>query len=1015
MLTEDQRKAYQQAVLDQALKYVKLGLAVFPLEFASKRPFFDKLPLIEEKGEKKHKWEPLADKQPDAEQVRQWFSADLNNIAVIQGAVSGNLVVLDFDEEPVGIPLAEYMMGETLENLGTKTIVAKTKKGAHVYLRTDAPVEYEKFDNLTPPIKMEIRADVHYVVAPPSIHPDSGQPYIFIGSGDQIMNLRKEQYKKWRAVLNEKLEEWPYVREILPWWKEPGRQNLCLGVAAFFRKILEWPQERAERIVCDICLLTRDEEERQRANAVQSTYHKDDLDTIGTQRWLGEDLFNVLKGVPRPEKKKAKAEKKAKVKRKDYPRVADDVWKEALSDTDPDEITVKALPYYYFKNGSIAKELVGSDGNPRFAVYDAPTNTISVVGHLVGDLDEIIIPLWDKAIGPKLGMALPSEPIEYGDANSLYNAILQFALKYYDPVDAEGLSHLKICILYIFLTGFQDKNITYWPIVNMRGQSEGGKGRLAKIMYLLSDRGMWQVAPKLGSLHRAVNDWKPTLCLDEADLKDSSEAADLVQFYNSRATGAIIWRYSTDAQTNQISEVTGPTIMCTRKPFEDDGIESRCLVIQAKPGRRLGQKDGVPYLEPPEMFEEAQRLRNKLLTFWLRNLNTYSIDYYGSVKGPVTARLQGTALELMGMAQKIGLETVVTETLTEISLRVVEQRSESPLGKIIQTIHMLWTDSAKGAPLKSKSEKHTAVDGYYGLMAFLESDIADQSVVDVGPAEVGVAGHKPFSLTNRNDPSKPMSGISIGKYLTQTGIKVDQVRVSSRVSKKVLCIKPDDLEHLCRKYIPAYEHGVILASISSLENFADVLLEKGVPKLESVSGVLDVSDTCEGLPGKLRVDANIGTKSLNISTDSVPVEKKLECVGLTETPETPISKRGVVSPYVTETLETPETKKPTEQLSAITEQNAKNTPASDERFAAERAIKTLNDSGFADINEWCIFKLKERKLDGAKHYSAYHLRLDARAQFPDRREVDQLIDIHFMEMNTVAEFTAKYGNPNNLD
>ncbi len=317
--TEDQKKAYQQAVLHQALKYQEMGLAVFPLEFASKRPFFEKLPLI---GEKR-KWEPFGEKRADEQQIRDWFSSDLCNIAVVQGAVSGNLVVMDFDEEPVGIPLAEYMMGETLETLAEKTMMVRTKKGAHVYLRTDAPVEYEKFDKLKLPVLMEIRADVHYVVAPPSIHPDSGQPYAFIGSGDQIMVLRTEQYKKWRSDLSQKLDEWPYVREILPYWKAPlpgkpetgGRQNLCLGVAAFFRKILEWPQERAEQIIRNICLITRDEEERQRINAVQSTYHKDDLDTIGTQRWLGEDLFNVLKGIPRPDKPKKRGKGKPKIER----------------------------------------------------------------------------------------------------------------------------------------------------------------------------------------------------------------------------------------------------------------------------------------------------------------------------------------------------------------------------------------------------------------------------------------------------------------------------------------------------------------------------------------------------------------------------------------------------------------------------------------------------------------------------------------------------------------------------
>ncbi len=86
-------------------------------------------------------------------------------------------------------------------------------------------------------------------------------------------------------------------------------------------------------------------------------------------------------------------------------------------------------------------------------------------------------------------------------------------------------------------------------------------------------------------------------------------------------------------------------------------------------------------------------------------------------------------------------------------------------------------------------------------------------------------------------------------------------------------------------------------------------------------------------------------------------------------------------------------------------------PSAEEKIAAERAITALNDNGSAEMSEWCISKLKERKLDGARNYSAYHLRQDARAQFPGMvAEVDQLIDVHFMEMDLVAAFAAKYGN-----
>jgi len=525
-------------------------------------------------------------------------------------------------------------------------------------------------------------------------------------------------------------------------------------------------------------------------------------------------------GEDQPRKKHGgKGEKKPDLKRRQLPtKVSDEAWKQIVEeltvgkDEEVECPTVVAKPFYYFADGSVAREIL--DGKvPRFALFNPDTDEIVIVDHVKGDLGEIVIPVWDGFIGPRLGVTLPEKPEDYGDAVKLFKDIEDFFLKYYDPVDVEGLAHMRLCILYCMLTGFQDQNIDYWPIVNHRGASETGKGRLAFEMYLVCDRGMWQVHPSIGTLHRDVNTWRPTLVIDEADMEKTDASNDMIQFYNARATGAVFSRYNTDAKGSEVTEVTGPTVLCTRQGFKDDGMESRCLIITGKQGRNMGRnkegKEGVPYAMPPKAFDEARKIRNKLLTFWFKNHNKYEVDYYGSFDGPITPRFQTTTLELMGMAEKIGLKDIVLATTTEMSKHVVDQRAETTEGRVVRALHSLWTDPDVGHKVPSESSKYLSAEGYFGLVALKRGENGrEENVVevDVSAKELAEIGHRDFGLHAYKETDKPMAASAIGKQLANLGIKTDQKKVGGHVRHLIL-LKAVDLEYLCRKFVPGYEMG----------------------------------------------------------------------------------------------------------------------------------------------------------------------------------------------------------------
>lgn len=139
-----------QAALDYAVRY---GWAVFPLQPKSKKP----LTL-----------HGFKDASTNPDQIREWWMATPNaNIGIATGAVSG-IVVVDFDDaEAWSTFVAEYGAQATPCSL--------TGHGRHLLFEHPGETVRNSVRKLSP--NTDIRGDGGYIVAPPSIHPETGQPY----------------------------------------------------------------------------------------------------------------------------------------------------------------------------------------------------------------------------------------------------------------------------------------------------------------------------------------------------------------------------------------------------------------------------------------------------------------------------------------------------------------------------------------------------------------------------------------------------------------------------------------------------------------------------------------------------------------------------------------------------------------------------------------------------------------------------------------------------------------------
>lgn len=139
--------------LETARRYRAEGLQSFALPSGSKRPAGP--------------WKAFTEKPNTEAQLVELFSAD-SNIAVVAGAISGNLAILDFDS----MSAFERYRRDLIPILNIAP-VSRTGRGVHIWIRTPFTPRTSK-----PAHDIDVKGQGGYIVAPRSLHP-SGVQYEF--------------------------------------------------------------------------------------------------------------------------------------------------------------------------------------------------------------------------------------------------------------------------------------------------------------------------------------------------------------------------------------------------------------------------------------------------------------------------------------------------------------------------------------------------------------------------------------------------------------------------------------------------------------------------------------------------------------------------------------------------------------------------------------------------------------------------------------------------------------------
>ena len=167
--------------MDAALLYASLGWRVFPLKPKKKDEYLVK------------SWKE--DASNDEATVREWWTKHPNaNIGLCTG---NGLCVIDVDDKPDKHPvLGSDMLRDWEMEHGdiSETVCAQSGTGGmHYYFDVgDTHISGCQSDT----IFIDLRCDGNYIVAPPSIHPDTGKPYTWDISPEDMLPAKANKTDK---------------------------------------------------------------------------------------------------------------------------------------------------------------------------------------------------------------------------------------------------------------------------------------------------------------------------------------------------------------------------------------------------------------------------------------------------------------------------------------------------------------------------------------------------------------------------------------------------------------------------------------------------------------------------------------------------------------------------------------------------------------------------------------------------------------------------------------------------
>lgn len=190
------------------------GISIIPINSRTKRPAGNLLP-VDDEGD--GVWKPFQAEIVDLDTMNRWLNSGLKAFAVVGGAVSGGLLVIDFDS----VRCYEAWM-HRVGNLADGLPIQRTGGGGYqIMLRCEEPAGNQKLAWVADEkkqagrsIAIETRGEGGYAVLAPSLHP-SGKRYEVIRGDFAGIPTLSQAHADALVYAARKLDEAPMTRQQL--------------------------------------------------------------------------------------------------------------------------------------------------------------------------------------------------------------------------------------------------------------------------------------------------------------------------------------------------------------------------------------------------------------------------------------------------------------------------------------------------------------------------------------------------------------------------------------------------------------------------------------------------------------------------------------------------------------------------------------------------------------------------------------------------------------------------------
>lgn len=329
--------------------------------------------------------------------------------------------------------------------------------------------------------------------------------------------------------------------------------------------------------------------------------------------------------------------------------------------------------------------------------YNKAKNTTELVEHEFIENKEYR-PIIDDLLDKK-AIILPTDVEEYGETSDLVKEIEEFFYASFEVPKFYEKFLPYLCLFYWVYDKFP-----FIPYIHFVGRTSTGKTTAMEVFGSICYKPIdASGAITLSPIFRTSNMWRGTLLLDEFETSGDGYK-ELIAFLKSGTGDRKVLRTEGEGTKSVKAHIAkSPKVFTSERPVTDAGLQSRTITVMMNESTRR-----IPLYRLKGFTEQAEKLRNKLLLWRLRNLNKIDlkdIEYgFPELEG-FDRRVQQVVTPIYYLADKAAREDILkfakehqTETLRErrealdgiIFEAIVEQHEageDVTISKIIEKIN----------------------------------------------------------------------------------------------------------------------------------------------------------------------------------------------------------------------------------------------------------------------------------------------------------------------------------------